>query len=168
MHGPASLQNALTPAPAPRLSTYRPGGDERRPELQLLASFGGAYGRPWCEPHLALLRHTADGGVRDAQRLPTARPVLRRNGRVQVAVMTTESDLGSAGSGDAREAWDAVQEATPPTPDPQTDTGPAEKGRSSRGLAERHSRAVSVARGLQELGYHLDETLRPGPDMAAG
>ncbi|MEU9419977.1 hypothetical protein [Streptomyces sp. NPDC048272] len=68
----------------------------------------------------------------------------------------------------AREAWDAVQEATPPAPDPHTDAGPLQNGRPSPELAERHRRAVSIARGLLELGYQLDETLRPGPDMAAG
>ncbi|MFG3280453.1 hypothetical protein [Streptomyces sp. NPDC048111] len=66
----------------------------------------------------------------------------------------------------AREAWDAVQEATPPPPDPEA--GPAEKTEPSPERAELHRRAVAIARGLQELGHHLDETLRPGPDMAAG
>ncbi|MEU3062670.1 hypothetical protein AB0P12_13860 [Streptomyces subrutilus] len=67
-------------------------------------------------------------------------------------------------------AWDAVQDATPPAPDPSTDPGPdptVESGPSAE-LAARHRRAVAVARGLAQLGYHLDETLRPGPDMAAG
>lgn len=135
--------------------------------------------------------------------------------------MTTESDLGSAGSGDvrearraieaflartapghgeepdlpqsqdpdadverrrggarvddrvaeqvAREAWDAVQDVTPPAPDPaQADAGPAAQGGPSPELAERHRRAIAITRGLLELGYHLDETLRPGPDMTAG
>ncbi|MFJ6700659.1 hypothetical protein ACIQM4_32070 [Streptomyces sp. NPDC091272] len=125
--------------------------------------------------------------------------------------MTTESDLGSAGSGDvrqarqaveeflartqspdreaqleqwresgrvddqvaeqvARDAWDAVQDATPPAPDPVegADTGAPSQDPPSPELAQRHRRAIAVARGLQELGYHLDETLRPGPDMAAG
>ncbi|MFD3717843.1 hypothetical protein [Streptomyces sp. NPDC058674] len=68
----------------------------------------------------------------------------------------------------AREAWDAVQDATPPAPDPATDTGPADAGRPSPEHTERHRRAVAIARGLQELGYPLNETLRPGPDMAAG
>ncbi|WP_392896400.1 hypothetical protein [Streptomyces sp. LN699] len=68
----------------------------------------------------------------------------------------------------AREAWDAVQEATPPPPDPEADAEPTDRGRPSRELAERHRQAVSIARGLLELGHHLDETLRPGPDMAAG
>ncbi|MFI9111641.1 hypothetical protein [Streptomyces venezuelae] len=63
-------------------------------------------------------------------------------------------------------AWDAVQDATPPPPSPQA--GPAEKTEQSPERAERHRRAVAVARGLRELGYHLDETLLPGPDMAAG
>ncbi|MCX5384488.1 hypothetical protein [Streptomyces sp. NBC_00083] len=66
----------------------------------------------------------------------------------------------------AREAWDAVQDATPAPPHPEA--GPAEKTRMSPERAERHRRAVAVARGLRELGYHLDETLLPGPDMAAG
>ncbi|MFE9118953.1 hypothetical protein [Streptomyces sp. NPDC007172] len=66
----------------------------------------------------------------------------------------------------ARAAWDAVQDATPPPPDPGA--GPAEKTDQSPELAERHRRAVAIARGLQQLGYHLDETLLPGPDMAAG
>ncbi|WP_328314794.1 hypothetical protein OG432_33955 [Streptomyces sp. NBC_00442] len=66
----------------------------------------------------------------------------------------------------AREAWDAVQDATPAPPDPGA--GPAEKTEMSPERAELHRRAVAVARGLRELGYHLDETLLPGPDMAAG
>lgn len=68
----------------------------------------------------------------------------------------------------AREAWDAVQDATPAAPDPETDAGPSEVNQSSPELAERHRQAVSIARGLLELGYPLDEVLRPGPDMAAG
>ncbi|MFE9407149.1 hypothetical protein ACFYNY_36160 [Streptomyces sp. NPDC006530] len=66
----------------------------------------------------------------------------------------------------AREAWDAVQDATPPPPDPEA--GPAEKTSQSPERAELHRKAVAIARGLQALGYHLDETLLPGPDMAAG
>ncbi|MGW8330062.1 hypothetical protein ACWGLE_19440 [Streptomyces sp. NPDC055897] len=66
----------------------------------------------------------------------------------------------------ARAAWDAVQDATPPPPDPAA--GPAEKTEQPPELAELHRRAVAIARGLRELGYHLDETLLPGPDMAAG
>ncbi|MEU3499598.1 hypothetical protein ABZ726_02110 [Streptomyces hundungensis] len=66
----------------------------------------------------------------------------------------------------AREAWDAVQDATPPPPDPEA--GPSEKTTQSPERAELHRRAVAIARGLQALGYHLDETLLPGPDMAAG
>ncbi|MFF5933401.1 hypothetical protein [Streptomyces sp. NPDC012508] len=66
----------------------------------------------------------------------------------------------------ARAAWDAVQDATPPPPSPQA--GPAEKTTQSPERAERHRRAGAVALGLRELGYHLDETLLPGPDMAAG
>ncbi|MFG2720574.1 hypothetical protein ACGFW5_20070 [Streptomyces sp. NPDC048416] len=66
----------------------------------------------------------------------------------------------------AREAWDAVQDATPAPPDPEA--GPAEKTDLSPERAELHRRAVAIARGLRELGYHLDETLLPGPDMAAG
>ncbi|CAM5279126.1 hypothetical protein SXANM310S_03076 [Streptomyces xanthochromogenes] len=66
----------------------------------------------------------------------------------------------------ARAAWDAVQDATPPPPDPAA--GPAEKTEQSPELAELHRRAVAIAHGLQALGYHLDETLLPGPDMAAG
>ncbi|MEU6946497.1 hypothetical protein ABZ957_14895 [Streptomyces sp. NPDC046316] len=66
----------------------------------------------------------------------------------------------------ARAAWDAVQDATPPPPSPRS--GPAEKTSQSPERAERHRRAVAVALGLRELGYHLDETLLPGPDMAAG
>ncbi|MFJ3582947.1 hypothetical protein ACIPPS_12070 [Streptomyces sp. NPDC090127] len=74
----------------------------------------------------------------------------------------------------ARAAWDAVQDATPPPPSPTDATppppqaGPAEKTARSPERAERHRRAVAVALGLRELGYHLDETLLPGPDMAAG
>ncbi|MBT2445147.1 hypothetical protein J7E93_34705 [Streptomyces sp. ISL-36] len=66
----------------------------------------------------------------------------------------------------ARAAWDAVQDATPPPPSPEA--GPTEKTRPSPERAELHRRAVSVARGLRELGYHVDDTLLPGPDMAAG
>ncbi|MFE9410549.1 hypothetical protein ACFYN0_17420 [Streptomyces sp. NPDC006704] len=66
----------------------------------------------------------------------------------------------------AREAWDAVQDATPPPPDPGA--GPVEKTEPSPQRAELHRKAVAIARGLRELGYHLDETLLPGPDMAAG
>ncbi|MFB8272905.1 hypothetical protein ACFC96_40840 [Streptomyces sp. NPDC055955] len=66
----------------------------------------------------------------------------------------------------ARAAWDAVQDVTPPPPSPRS--GPVEKSVPSPQRAERHRRAVAVARGLRELGYHLDETLLPGPDMAAG
>lgn len=65
----------------------------------------------------------------------------------------------------AREAWDAVGEATPPPPDPGTDRGGAAEPPE---VAERRREAVAVVRGLQELGYRLDETLLPGPDMAAG
>ncbi|MEU3607280.1 hypothetical protein AB0E83_17830 [Streptomyces sp. NPDC035033] len=66
----------------------------------------------------------------------------------------------------ARAAWDAVQEVTPPPPSPQA--GPAERAERSPERAERHRRAVAVARGLRELGHSLDETLLPGLDMAAG
>ncbi|WP_411107601.1 hypothetical protein [Streptomyces sp. cmx-4-9] len=65
----------------------------------------------------------------------------------------------------AREAWDAVMAVTPPPPDPATDPGPAVEPPE---VAERRERAVAVVRGLQKLGHHLDETLLPGPDLAAG
>lgn len=65
----------------------------------------------------------------------------------------------------AREAWDAVMAVTPPPPDPATDPGPAVEPPE---VAERRGQAVAVVRGLQQLGHHLDETLLPGPDLAAG
>ncbi|WP_449479873.1 hypothetical protein [Streptomyces avidinii] len=65
----------------------------------------------------------------------------------------------------AREAWDAVIAVTPPPPDPATDPGPAVEPPE---VAERRARAIAIARGLQRLGYHLDESLLPGPGMAAG
>ncbi|MFE4257116.1 hypothetical protein ACFRU3_48545 [Streptomyces sp. NPDC056910] len=68
----------------------------------------------------------------------------------------------------AREAWDAVQAVTPPPPDPETDAGPAQNRKEPKEVAERRQQAVAVVRGLQQLGYHLDEKLLPGPDMAAG
>ncbi|MGW9435455.1 hypothetical protein [Streptomyces sp. NPDC055607] len=68
----------------------------------------------------------------------------------------------------AREAWDAVLAATPPPPDPGTDPAPARGAREPAEVTELRGRAISVARGLHRLGYHLDETLLPGPDMAAG
>ncbi|MFJ7126120.1 hypothetical protein [Streptomyces sp. NPDC098101] len=68
----------------------------------------------------------------------------------------------------AREAWDAVAAATPPPPDPGTDPAPALGAREPEEVTELRRRAIAVARGLHQLGYHLDETLLPGPDMAAG
>ncbi|MFF5636928.1 hypothetical protein [Streptomyces sp. NPDC012825] len=68
----------------------------------------------------------------------------------------------------AREAWDAVLAATPPPPDPGTDPAPARGAREPAEVTELRGRAIAVARGLHRLGYHLDETLLPGPDMAAG
>ncbi|MFJ4341505.1 hypothetical protein [Streptomyces sp. NPDC088915] len=68
----------------------------------------------------------------------------------------------------AREAWDAVLAATPPPPDPGTDPAPARGAREPAEVTELRGRAIAVARGLHQLGYHLDETLLPGPDMAAG
>ncbi|KOX25664.1 hypothetical protein ADL06_18715 [Streptomyces sp. NRRL F-6491] len=68
----------------------------------------------------------------------------------------------------AREAWDAVSAATPPPPDPGTDRAPARGAREPAEVTELRGRAIAVARGLHQLGYHLDETLLPGPDMAAG
>ncbi|MEV7728713.1 hypothetical protein AB0P15_28805 [Streptomyces sp. NPDC087917] len=65
----------------------------------------------------------------------------------------------------AREAWDAVIAVTPPPPDPATDPGPAVEPPE---VAERRAQAVAIVRGLRQLGYHLDESLLPGPDMAAG
>ncbi|MFF3214224.1 hypothetical protein ACFYYB_26570 [Streptomyces sp. NPDC002886] len=65
----------------------------------------------------------------------------------------------------AREAWDAVLVASPPPPDPAVDPGPAVEPLK---VAERRAQAVAIVRGLQALGYRLDETLLPGPDMAAG
>ncbi|MFD6888026.1 hypothetical protein [Streptomyces sp. NPDC059957] len=35
-------------------------------------------------------------------------------------------------------------------------------------VAERRAQANAITRGLQQLGYHRDETLLPGPGMAAG
>jgi hypothetical protein len=70
----------------------------------------------------------------------------------------------------AREAWDAVSAVTPPPPDPGSDPGPARTAKEEEPaeVTERRRHAVAVVRGLQLLGYHLDETLLPGPDMAAG
>ncbi|MFJ4871587.1 hypothetical protein [Streptomyces sp. NPDC088757] len=68
----------------------------------------------------------------------------------------------------AREAWDAVLAATPPPPDPGTDPAPARGAREPAEVTALRGRAIAVARGLHRLGYHLDETLLPGPDMAAG
>ncbi|MFC8490105.1 hypothetical protein ACFUJU_04740 [Streptomyces sp. NPDC057235] len=68
----------------------------------------------------------------------------------------------------AREAWDAVLAATPPPPDPGTDPAPARGAREPAEVTELRRRAIAVTRGLRELGHHLDETLLPGPDMAAG
>lgn len=68
----------------------------------------------------------------------------------------------------AREAWDAVLAATPPPPDPGTDPAPARGVREPAEVTELRARAIAVTRGLRELGHHLDETLLPGPDMAAG
>ncbi|MFZ4302578.1 hypothetical protein ACOZE3_32305 [Streptomyces cinereoruber] len=68
----------------------------------------------------------------------------------------------------AREAWDAVLAATPPPPDPGTDPAPARGAREPAEVTELRARAIAVTRGLRELGHHLDETLLPGPDMAAG
>ncbi|MFE5513234.1 hypothetical protein ACFQ9J_22130 [Streptomyces sp. NPDC056529] len=68
----------------------------------------------------------------------------------------------------AREAWDAVLAATPPPPDPGTDPAPARSAREPAEVTELRRRAIAVTRGLRELGHHLDETLLPGPDMAAG
>lgn len=68
----------------------------------------------------------------------------------------------------AREAWDAVSAATPPPPDPGTDPAPARGAREPEEVTELRRRAIAVTRGLHQLGYHLDETLLPGPDMAAG
>ncbi|MFD3571142.1 NAD-binding protein, partial [Streptomyces sp. NPDC058667] len=68
----------------------------------------------------------------------------------------------------AREAWDAVSAATPPPPDPDSDAGPARMTEEPAEVTERRNEAIAIARGLRLLGYHLDETLRPGPDMAAG
>lgn len=65
----------------------------------------------------------------------------------------------------ARQAWDAVMAVTPPPPDPATDAGPAVEPPQ---VAERRAQANAIVRGLQQLGYHLDETLLPGPGMAAG
>ncbi|MFF1411275.1 hypothetical protein ACFVX6_16050 [Streptomyces sp. NPDC058289] len=65
----------------------------------------------------------------------------------------------------AREAWDSVIAITPPPPDPATDPGPAVEPPE---VAERRAEAMAIARGLQLLGYRLDETLLPGPDIAAG
>ncbi|MET7542270.1 hypothetical protein [Streptomyces sp. NPDC005507] len=90
-----------------------------------------------------------------------------------------EGDGGAAARGDrriddataeriAREAWDAVQAVTPPPPDPETDAGPAQNRKEPTEVAERRKQAIAVVRGLQQLGYHLDEKLLPGPDMAAG
>ncbi|MET7664864.1 hypothetical protein ABZS99_39705 [Streptomyces sp. NPDC005463] len=90
-----------------------------------------------------------------------------------------EGDGGAAARGDrriddataeriAREAWDAVQAVTPPPPDPGTDAGPAQNRKEPTEVAERRKQAIAVVRGLQQLGYHLDEKLLPGPDMAAG
>ncbi|MFJ9342999.1 hypothetical protein ACIRP0_27435 [Streptomyces sp. NPDC101733] len=68
----------------------------------------------------------------------------------------------------ARQAWDAVLAVTPPPPDPAVDPGPIDGHVESAELLERRRHAERVARGLQELGYRLDETLLPGPGMAAG
>jgi hypothetical protein len=66
----------------------------------------------------------------------------------------------------AREAWDAVQDVMPPPPDSSDGRPERAAGRMER--TEQHERACRIARGLRELGHHLDETLMPGPGMAAG
>ncbi|MEU3459272.1 hypothetical protein ABZ721_04855 [Streptomyces sp. NPDC006733] len=66
----------------------------------------------------------------------------------------------------AREAWDAVQDVTPPPPD--SSGGQPERRAGQVEQTEQHDRACRIARGLRELGHHLDETLLPGPGMAAG
>ncbi|MEU9098415.1 hypothetical protein [Streptomyces sp. NPDC048361] len=116
---------------------------------------------------------TEDTGDESADAREARRAIEEYLSRGAARTDQSEGSAGRPGQADdrvaecvAREAWDAVQDATPAPPDPEA--GPAEKTEMSPERAELHRRAVAVARGLRELGYHLDETLLPGPDMAAG
>ncbi|MEW1904644.1 MULTISPECIES: hypothetical protein [unclassified Streptomyces] len=103
-------------------------------------------------------------------------PAREREPRTTGALTSREEDTRDGGrriddataERIAREAWDAVLAATPPPPDPGTDPAPARSAREPAEVTELRRRAIAVTRGLRELGHHLDETLLPGPDMAAG